>query len=69
MVTNTAYKWHEVDDLTFQAYQALCDYWQGFPPVNESVAAYLGIKPKGKAKTDNLGELLDMFPTGEIKHG
>lgn len=67
MVSSTGWTWdHCEDELTWFRITALYEEWQSRPPVHESVAAYLGIKPKNK-EYGNLGELLSRFPTGEIK--
>lgn len=46
----TGWTWEYIGQaLTLPRLYALWEYWQGSPPVAESVAAYLGVKPERKS--------------------
>ncbi len=50
----------DVTGLTVDDVACIFDYWQDSPPVNELVAAYMGVKPKqrGPAKGPTIAGLM-----------
>jgi len=69
IATVTGWTWETCEDeLTWPRIEALYEEWADHPPVHETVAAYLGYKPKSKKSKQygDLSELIGMFPTGRV---
>lgn len=70
VITATGWTWDYIDEyLTLPRLNALGKHWQDFPPVNETVAAFVGIKPEKKEprKIDNAWQGIDTLPEHVFK--
>lgn len=54
------------DALTWPRLEAMQAEWRRHPPVSALVAAYLGYRPKPR-DLDAIGELMKLFPTGQLR--
>jgi len=71
VITALGWTWEYIDEfLTLPRLNALVKHWQDFPPVNETVAVFVGVKsekPKARKEVENAWQAVDELDEAAFK--